>query len=66
MAETSATRWRKSSRSSSGGNCVELALLPGGRMAVRDSKCPQAGTLVFPSTTLTALLTSARNGQLDL
>jgi Domain of unknown function (DUF397) len=31
--------WRKSSYSgSSGGNCVEVAALPGGGFAVRDSK----------------------------
>ncbi len=36
--------WRKSSfsggGSASGGNCVEAAFLPGGRIAFRDSKNP--------------------------
>jgi uncharacterized protein DUF397 len=32
--------WRKSSRSGSEGNCVEVAHLTGPRAAVRDSKTP--------------------------
>ncbi|MEV0345316.1 DUF397 domain-containing protein [Nonomuraea sp. NPDC050680] len=35
--------WRKSSRSgSNGGNCLEIAELPGGHRGVRDSKNPPA------------------------
>jgi hypothetical protein len=30
--------WRKSSYSFSNGNCVEIALLPGGEVGLRDSK----------------------------
>lgn len=38
--------WRKSSRSTGGGsNCVEVACLPG-RIAIRDSKHPEGGTLI--------------------
>ncbi|MBC6450085.1 DUF397 domain-containing protein [Actinokineospora xionganensis] len=41
-------RWRKSSRSGSGGEndeCVEVAFVPG-TVGVRDSKKPEAGALV--------------------
>ena len=42
--------WRKSSFSSDNGVCVELAHLPGGRIAIRDSKNPAAGHLIFPGS----------------
>lgn len=51
--------WRKSSFSgdggTGGGNCVEAALLPTERFALRDSKAP-AATLELPRTSLIALL----------
>jgi hypothetical protein len=41
--------WRKSSRSSGGGNqCVEVAFARGGT-ALRDSKNPAGGVLVMPA-----------------
>ena len=41
-------RWRKSTRSGpTGGNCVEVADLPDGGFAVRDSKNPQSPVLWF-------------------
>lgn len=52
--------WRKSSFSgdggTGGGNCVEAALLPGGRFALRDSKNPDAGVLDLPRTGLAGLV----------
>jgi Domain of unknown function (DUF397) len=40
--------WVKSSYSGgSGGNCVEIATLPGGDRAVRDSKDPEGPVLRF-------------------
>lgn len=44
------TQWRKSSCSGSGGtgggNCVEVAWLADDRIALRDSKNPDAGTVI--------------------
>ncbi|MGH3159001.1 MAG: DUF397 domain-containing protein [Streptosporangiaceae bacterium] len=39
--------WRKSRRSASSGNCVEVAPLPGGGYAVRDSKNTDGPMLRF-------------------
>jgi hypothetical protein len=59
MPATPSPTWRRSSFSGSGGtgggNCVEAALLPADRFALRDSKNP-ATTLEFPHLSLAALL----------
>jgi hypothetical protein len=52
-------RWRKSSRSDTGGSCVELAHTLG---AVRDSKNPGGPVLSVP---VSALLTTVKDGWLD-
>lgn len=39
--------WQKSTYSMGSGNCVELAQLPGGDVAVRDSKDQDGPTLRF-------------------
>lgn len=52
---TTALTWRKSSLSSDNGTCVELAGLPGGLVAVRDSKNPAGGHLVVDKGLLLAI-----------
>lgn len=39
--------WRRSSWSGTNGNCVEVALLRGGNVGVRDSKDPHGQVLRF-------------------
>ncbi|HEX4703368.1 MAG TPA: DUF397 domain-containing protein [Pseudonocardiaceae bacterium] len=58
--DLSTARWRKSSRSSTGGNsaCVEIALLPE-RAAIRDSKNPNGPTLLLPAVAWQNLLAAA-------
>lgn len=47
-ADLPGARWRTSARSNEQGNCVEVALLDDGRVAVRDSKDAGRGpALVF-------------------
>ena len=41
------THWFKSSRSSAGKECVEVAFLSGGHVGIRDSKNPTAPALIF-------------------
>lgn len=55
-------KFRKSSYSGTGNNCVEVADLPGAS-AVRDTQNRQAGHLLFPGAEWTALLSSTRNDQ---
>jgi uncharacterized protein DUF397 len=51
MDDLSNAAWHKSSYSGgNGGECVEVAVLPDARRAVRDSKDPDGGTLVFDTS----------------
>jgi hypothetical protein len=57
--------WRKSSFSADQGACVELAPLPDGRVAVRNSNHPGAGTIYFTRREVDAWLRGARAGEFD-
>ena len=59
--------WRKSRRSGpQGGNCVEVAHLPSGQVAVRNSRHPAGPTLVFTSAEWAAFVGGARDGEFGL
>jgi hypothetical protein len=57
--------WIKSSLSFSLGNCVEVARLPGGGKAVRNSKDPTGPVLRFTRAEWDAFVSGVRNGELD-
>jgi Domain of unknown function (DUF397) len=57
--------WRTSSASNPSGNCVQLAALPDGGVAVRNSRAPAGPALVYPRAELAAFLAAARNGEFD-
>jgi uncharacterized protein DUF397 len=55
--------WRKATRSTNnGGNCVEVARLPG-TIGVRDSKNPKAGHLAVSAEAFGDLLNEIRAGE---
>ncbi|GAA4414222.1 DUF397 domain-containing protein [Actinokineospora soli] len=53
--DLSTAKWRKSSRSTGQGQCVELAVSDE-RAAVRDSKNPGGGVLLVPLVAIRTLL----------
>jgi hypothetical protein len=55
MLDLSRAEWRKSSRSGTGPNCVEVAPV-GPLTAVRDSKNPTGPTLTYPVSSWMAFL----------
>jgi hypothetical protein len=60
--------WRKSSFSGSGGNgdgCVEMALLPGGAVAVRDTKDRTRAPHHHSGPAWRAFLTGVRAGEFE-
>jgi hypothetical protein len=59
--------WIKSSYSGpTGGNCVEVGFLPGGEVAMRNSRYPAGPALVFTSTEWQAFLSGIRDGEFGL
>ena len=57
--------WRKSRHSNPSGNCVEIAALPGGTIAIRNSRHPAGPALVYPRADFAAFLAGARDGDFD-
>ena len=57
--------WRKSRRSNPGGNCVELAALPQGGFAVRNSRHPEGPALVYTLEEIAAFIGGAKDGEFD-
>jgi uncharacterized protein DUF397 len=58
--------WQKSRRSNPSGNCVELAMLPGGaEIAVRNSRDPNGPALIYTSAEIAAFVRGAKEGDFD-
>lgn len=67
MSETTLTGpWRKATASGASGNCVEVAPLSDGGMAVRDSKNPENSVLKFTPGEWSAFLDGVQKGEFDL
>lgn len=65
MTEHGRPQWRKSSYSTAGGNCVEVAGLTDGRVGIRDSKNSAGPVLTVAPAAFTAFLTGIRAGAFD-
>ncbi|MFD4533892.1 DUF397 domain-containing protein [Kitasatospora sp. NPDC058397] len=61
--DLSSAHWVKSSHSSDGGQCVEVAPDFPTVMPVRDSKDPHGPALVFPADAWQAFVTAVRTGE---
>jgi hypothetical protein len=57
--------WRSSARSGAVGNCVEMAPLAGGEVAVRNSRYPDGPALIYTRDEMAAFLFGAKDGEFD-
>ncbi|MFF5537814.1 DUF397 domain-containing protein [Streptomyces cinerochromogenes] len=57
--------WQKGSMSIGDGNCVEVARLPEGSVAVRNSRFPEGPALVFTRAELAAFVDGAKKAEFD-
>jgi uncharacterized protein DUF397 len=57
--------WRKSAHSGAQGNCIEVAALTGGEIAVRNSRDPRGPALIYTKAELAAFVAGAKDGEFD-
>ena len=63
--ELGEVRWQKSWHSNPNGECVELAALPTGEIAMRNSRFPTGPVLLYTQAEITAFLAGAKDGEFD-
>jgi hypothetical protein len=57
--------WLKSHASNPSGNCVELAELPCGEIAIRNSRFPDGPALLYTRAEIDAFIKGAKDGDFD-
>ena len=58
-------RWRKATASNPSGSCVEVARVPDGSVAVRNSRFPGGPALIYTQAELAAFLAGVKGGEFD-
>jgi hypothetical protein len=57
--------WRKSRHSNPSGECVEVATLADGGVALRNSRHPSGPALIYTRGEISAFLAGVKDGQFD-
>jgi hypothetical protein len=57
--------WRKSRASNPSGDCIEVAALDSGAVAVRNSRDPEGPALVYTRAEIAAFIRGAKDGEFD-
>ncbi|MFC4949948.1 DUF397 domain-containing protein [Pseudonocardia sp. GCM10023141] len=57
--------WRKSTASNPNGDCVELAGLSEGEVAMRNSRDPRGPALIYTRAEISAFIRGAKDGEFD-
>lgn len=57
--------WRKSRASNPSGDCIEVAALDSGAVAVRNSRDPHGPALVYTRAEIAAFIRGAKDGEFD-
>ncbi|MFC5830343.1 DUF397 domain-containing protein [Nonomuraea insulae] len=64
--ELARASWRKASKSgSNGGDCLEVAVLSGGRVGIRDTEAPEKAPFVVRSAVWDAFVDGVKKGEFD-
>ncbi|MEV8064647.1 DUF397 domain-containing protein [Streptomyces sp. NPDC085995] len=64
-ASAAGLEWVRSSYSGNNGNCVEVAALPAGGRALRDSKNPDGPALVLSPAEFSAFVRGVTDGEFE-